>query len=231
MKMSVKQTIIFGAAALLATSCMKHEDSPGYEYMPDMYRSPAVEAYVDYGLIGDSVATDLQNALSAKLPPAGTIAYNSDANMAMVEMPYMYPNTVEGYEAAGLALKNPLKFSEAYLAEGKDIYVKYCQHCHGESGKGDGGVITYGGHAKPGAYDVALKELPEGKMFHTLAYGKGMMGSHASQLTKAERWKVIFYVQALQNGGKHPQAVAVDSAAVVVDTTAIVATPAQGGNN
>ena len=29
-------------------------------------------------------------------------------------------------------------------------------------------------------------------------YGKGMMGSHASQLSKEERWKVIRYVQTLQ---------------------------------
>ena len=41
-------------------------------------------------------------------------------------------------------------------------------------------------------------------MFHTLTYGKGMMGSHAGQLTKEERWTVIQYVKYLQNGGKMP---------------------------
>ena len=34
---------------LLLASCGGEKDSPGIEYMPDMYRSPAVEAYVDYG--------------------------------------------------------------------------------------------------------------------------------------------------------------------------------------
>jgi hypothetical protein len=43
-----------------------------------------------------------------------------------------------------------------------------------------------------------LKNLPEGKIFHTLTYGKGTMGSHASQLTQEERWKLVFYVQKLQ---------------------------------
>lgn len=207
------------AIGFLSTSCMKHEDSPGYEYMPDMYRSPAVEAYVDYGVIGDSIAEDLQNVMSAKHPPVGTIAYNSDAAAAAVEMPYAYPNTNAGYEAAGREVTNPLTFSEAHLDKGKDIYVKFCQHCHGEKGAGDGAVITYGGHSKPGAYDGPLKDLPIGKMFHTLTYGKGAMGSHASQLTKTERWQVIFYIQALQNGGKYPSAnegPAADSAAVAV---------------
>ena len=197
--------------SIMTTSCVKHEDSPGYEYMPDMYRSPAVEAYVDYGLIGDSVANDLMTKQSAKLPPAGTISYKEDTELANIEMPYTYPNTNDGYEAAGRALSNPLKFSEEHLNKGKDIYIKFCQHCHGEKGAGDGAVITYGGHSRPGAYDGPLKDLPVGKMFHTLTYGKGAMGSHASQLTKKERWQVIFYIEALQNGGEYPSAQQADT--------------------
>lgn len=210
MKMNLKNNMSFAvvfafAIGLFATSCMKSEDSAGYEYMPDMYRSPAIEAYVDYGVIGDSIAEDLQVVMSAKVPPMGTIPYTSNKEDAMVNMPYKYPNTNDGYEAAGRELTNPLTFSEDGLAKGKDLYTKFCQHCHGESGKGDGKVITFGKHSKPGAYDVALKDLSVGKMFHTLTYGKGAMGSHASQLTKKERWEVIFYIQALQNGGKYPE--------------------------
>lgn len=225
MKMNFKNSLsyigmVVIAIGFLATSCMKGEDSPGYEFMPDMYRSPAVEAYVDYGVIGDSIAEDLQIVLSAKTPPSGTIAYNSNAAAAAIEMPYIYPNTTEGYEAAGRELTNPLTFSEAHLEKGKDLYTKFCQHCHGEKGAGDGAVITFGGHSKPNAYDGGLKDLSVGKMFHTLTYGKGMMGSHASQLTKTERWQAIYYIQALQNGGEYPSAtktVAIDTMAVAID--------------
>jgi hypothetical protein len=42
-------------------------------------------------------------------------------------------------------------------------------------------------------------------MFHTLTYGKGAMGSHASQLTKAERWKVVAYVKHLQKLGQEEE--------------------------
>jgi len=31
------------------------------------------------------------------------------------------------------------------------------------------------------------------------------MGSHASQLSKKERWQIIQYVQILQNGGEMPE--------------------------
>jgi len=65
---------------------------------------------------------------------------------------------------------------------------------------GDGATVTAGGHPPPPAYNsAALINLPEGKMFHTITYGKNLMGSHASQLNVEERWKVIRYVQTLQN--------------------------------
>ena len=63
-------------------------------------------------------------------------------------------------------------------------------------------MVNNGGHPPPGAYSAALKDLPEGKIFHVITYGKGMMGSHASQLNKEERWLVVQYVKYLQNGGK-----------------------------
>ena len=81
--------------------------------------------------------------------------------------------------------------------DGEVLYGKFCIHCHGATGAGDGKV---GGKlpGPPPAYNGALKNLPEGKIFHTLTYGKGTMGSHASQLTQEERWKLVFYVQKLQ---------------------------------
>ena len=42
-------------------------------------------------------------------------------------------------------------------------------------------------------------------MFHTLTYGKGLMGSHASQLSQKDRWLVIEYIKVLQNGGDMPE--------------------------
>lgn len=169
--------------------------------MPDMYRSPAIEAYVDYGQdpwrVGDSLAVSQRNTLSARKPVAGTISQDR-RGVVMNAMPYPYPNTTEGYEAAGLALHSPLAITEANIASGTVLYNRYCVHCHGE--KGDGmGKIAQNGHIEGiPAYDGKLKDLPEGKMFHTLTYGKGLMGSHASQLSVEERWEVIQYVRVLQ---------------------------------
>lgn len=200
--------ILAVAAALTLAACTKDPNSPGYEYMPDMYRSSAVEAYVDY---------NNPDSLSAKLPPEGTIPFCADPSKVIFNLPYAYPNTPEGYEAAGLNLKNPIPYSEGVVKEGETIYKKMCSHCHGEKGDGMGQIAINGKIEGIPSYSGALKTLPEGKMFHTITYGKGLMGPHKSLLNKEERWKVIFWVKALQNGGSYP----VDSNATVApaDTT------------
>ncbi|MDC1212117.1 cytochrome c [bacterium] len=182
-----KSTYLVAIATVSLTafvaSCTTDPQSPGIEYMPDMYRSVAYEPYAGNLNYGDS--------MEARMPAEGSIAQGY--------LPYGIPNTNEGYELAGNSLRSPLANSEALIAEGKVVYTKFCVHCHGKEGKGDGATVTAGGHPPPPAYDSqTLKNLPEGKMFHTITYGKNLMGPHSSQLNVEERWKVIKYVQTLQ---------------------------------
>jgi hypothetical protein len=52
MKFRVISSIAIAAVStLMLGSCNADPDSAGYEYMPDMYRSSAIEPYVDYGEI------------------------------------------------------------------------------------------------------------------------------------------------------------------------------------
>ena len=181
------------AAGCMAFAACTNDDpkKPGYEYMPDMYRSPSYETY--------SANPNFSDSMTARQPVAGTIARGnsvySDADM----MPYPYPNTNEGYEAAGRELKNPLEHSEKNLADGKTLYMNYCRHCHGDSGMGDGLVAQHNGPKPPAYNSDQLKDLPEGKMYHSMEFGKNMMGSHASQLTATQRWKIVLFVQTLQH--------------------------------
>ncbi len=203
---------LFGAlaATALLAACGGEKDSPGIEYMPDMYRGPAVEAYVDYGqdpyYFGDSTAIAQRNTLSARTAPAGTIPFAADQSKAMYNFPYPYANTPEDYERAGAELHSPIPMTTETVEKGKVIYTKFCMHCHGEKGQGDGKVVSEGGYPSPPAYNGSqLGALPEGKMFHSLMYGKNVaMGSHAGQLNKEERWLVVQYVKYLQAGEKMP---------------------------
>jgi mono/diheme cytochrome c family protein len=199
MKMNYKAirfTLGVAFAGLLAgalTSCGKRdENSPGVEFMPDMYRSPSLEYYSVHTIDGDT----LYNAM---IPPKGSVARGF--------LPYVYANTPEGYEMAGQNLHNPLPASdrEKWEKQGEELYGKYCIQCHGASGGGDGKV----GQKLPGAppaYSGTLKNLPEGKIFHSITYGKGLMGAHNNILTQEERWKLVYYVQKLQGPKEAPAA-------------------------
>ncbi len=186
--------LALASSVFLISSCDEANPlSPGLEYMPDMYRSEAYKPYTANPVYKDS--------LSARKPVPGTVSQGAfpNSSMSINQLIYPYPNTPEGYENAGLNLKNPLVSSEATLAQGKMIYSKMCIHCHGAKGDGVGSLKVAGeAFPVPSYTSDALKNLPEGKMFHTLNYGKGLMGSHASQLSKEERWKCVLWVQELQ---------------------------------
>lgn len=222
--MTIKPASLFpallGLAMITTSSCTSDPNSPGREYMPDMYRSPAIEAYVDYGqdpyYFKDSLVLAQRATQSARLPAEGSIAFAENEADASYNFPYPYPNTPEGYEQAGLELHSPIPMTEATVAQGEKIYDKFCIECHGAKGQGDGTVVTKGNYPQPPAYDGSqLGTLPEGKMFQSLTYGRNIgMGSHASQLDHKERWLVIQYVKYLQLGGKMPGATgAADSTA------------------
>ncbi|OIQ24560.1 MAG: hypothetical protein BM555_07060 [Crocinitomix sp. MedPE-SWsnd] len=210
----------FGIALLAIGlgSCTSDPNSPGVEYMPDMYRSPAAEAYVDYGEVRgqfDEGAAQIVEDKFSFVPPNGTIPYSDKGG---VMMPYEHGAPLNADKTHGLygmrqdtagAVNahndiNPIPFSDDVLAEGKVLYERFCIHCHGEKGAGDGGVPSSGKYPPPGAYNGPLKDKTAGDIFYTITYGKGAMGSHASQVNKEERWKLVYYVQKLQ--GKDPGA-------------------------
>jgi len=203
MKIGKYSTTSIAAAAfsfmIVLSSCRKDVNSPGYEYMPDMYRSPSYETY--------SANPNFTDSMSARLPVAGTISRGENPYAANLinDMPFNYENSKEGYEKAGAELTNPIEATPQALAEGKVLYEKYCLHCHGATGQADGKTVTAGQFPPPPSYSTgissrggAVKDLTAGKIFHTITYGVNMMGSHASQLDKTERWKITHYVQTLQ---------------------------------
>jgi len=181
------------AAVTVFNACTSDPLSPGVEFMPDMYRTPALEHYGSNSFYADS--------MEARQPVAGTVPRG--------QMPYQYENSNAGYVLAGEQLKNPIAASEEVMKQGEVLYGKYCLHCHGKEGAGDGLVVTNGGFPPPPSYADGnsgrggkMSDLTPGKIYHTLMYGLNMMGSHSSQLTIEERWKIVHYVEKLQGKEK-----------------------------
>jgi len=173
--------------AVIVTSC-KDKRSTGWEYAPNMYEHIAYDP--------DQPNPNFKDGKTAQKPPAGTIPVGF--------VTFDYPNTKDGYEAAGTAVKSPLPQTDANFADGQVLFEHFCSPCHGMKGLGDGLVVAHGFPAPPSysngqsSRGGAMKDLTDGKIYHTITYGVNAMGSYASQLAPEERWKVIMYVHHLQ---------------------------------
>ena len=185
--------LAFISVVVLLSSCGGDSD-PGYEFMPNMYRSPSLETY------GENTI----NGMNAQLPVEGTIARGH-------LLSFNYDGTLEGYLKAGNTAVNPIEDNKKTRAEGKALYGMFCEHCHGATGTGDGtikhaiysAVPHYNDEKLLRRADVPMNELKAGHMFHAITYGLNAMGPHASQVTEEERWLIVNYVQQeLQNSGK-----------------------------
>ena len=189
--------------SLMLLSCSADKDNPGVEYAPNMYHSTPYEplSQVTDKEIGswlDSNPDDNHGEFYNSNPynPYGMTMRDPVPNTVKRSsyLPYRIPK--DSLELAAL-IKNPLASTEEVLKEGKVLYTRYCVHCHGEKGMGDGLVgITYKGVT---AYNSrAVKNRSEGEIFHAITHGKGRMWAHGSQVSIENRWKIVKYVQTLQ---------------------------------
>lgn len=230
MKMNYKKIsniAVAAASILILGSCGSDADSAGLEYMPDMYRSPAIEPYVDYGEVRNREDVDKKMALSAMTPPSGTIPYyGTDQEEVSLMMPYSrkansafetshglygYEFSSESEDTYMMAAndKNPLAINannqDDVFANGKRIFESKCAHCHGKKGDGNGPMVESGAYV--GVPDYAnLTALGDGQIFYSIYYGKGMMGAHNSILNKKEIWTLVHYIRKFQDNN-YPAAV------------------------
>ena len=179
--------VITVTVSLFVTAC-KDKRSTGWEYAPNMYEHIAYDP--------DQPNPNFKDGKTAQLPPAGTTPIGF--------VRFDYPNTRDGYDKAGAEVKSPLPQTPQNFEDGKQLFITFCSPCHGEPGQGDG-IVTQHGFPPPPSYSKgnssrggAMKDLTDGKIYHTITYGVNAMGSYASQLNPTERWKVIMYVHHLQ---------------------------------
>ena len=178
--------IIFIILVLGLTSCIRSSKKPGRQYMADMVSSIPYDAGSPNPIFKDGKTN--------QLAPAGSIARGK----------YLYPLADTEYAKAATAITDPFIFTKEEIAgEGKHLFTVNCAICHGEKGNGQGHLVEINKFPPPPSYlTEPLLSKPEGQRYHTLMYGKGMMGSYASQLNHRERWLVLSYVRSLQDASK-----------------------------
>ena len=195
----------FFSSIFFLISCGGDDSSPGLEFMPNMYRSPSRETYGEHIVLRD---TSYMIEGYTGIPVKGTIAQGYLST-------FYYGKDIIGSDSLFLLAGDSAKYPEEFdrdendLEKGKELYGIMCAHCHGDQGGGDGLIAKASFANNP--YDVMpafndseqkrprnnlpMTDFTEGHIFHTITYGYGKMGPHASQISEKERWKIVYYIQ------------------------------------
>ena len=100
--------------------------------------------------------------------------------------------------AASASKANPQKGHES-ISNGKVLFAKHCQSCHGKSGMGDG---TKASELKtePGDFSkAAFQSQSDGAIFYKISEGRDDMPSFKKKMSDAnDIWDVVNYVRTLK---------------------------------
>jgi mono/diheme cytochrome c family protein len=214
-KLSIIAITFFTAAVIISCSDVKRQ--PGSIYVPDMAYSRAYETFADHSNLAEA------GIFYNNQPVAGTMARGEELPFHLTKDA---PGDSTNYVASKL-VKNPIdSLSAAEFKETERLFLINCGVCHGAKLNGNGPLYKDGNGpyaAKPATLvgDAKYEAMPEGQMFYSVAYGKNMMGSYASQLSRKQRWMVIKYIKLKQAASKASAAPApVAAAAPAKDSTA-----------
>jgi mono/diheme cytochrome c family protein len=177
-------------AGAVLVSCSKVRRNTGRAYMPDMAYSRAYETYAS------TEALQKKGVHYNAMPVEGTIARGDTLTV------YSNKNDSAGY-ANSKNFVNPLPaLSAIQFKEASRLYLIYCGICHGEKLDGQGPLWKGGDGPFPAApkdfMAADMKAMAEGTMFHSVTYGKNLMGSYAPQLSAEQRWMIIHYIKEKQ---------------------------------
>lgn len=119
---------------------------------------------------------------------AFTFIQNEQKKGAPWNVPDKYKNMV-----------NPYKKDASLIDIGKNLYVKHCRSCHGNTGMGDGvkakPLATF-----PGEFNSPkFKAQTDGEIFYQSIIGRDEMPNYESKIPDDEdRWAVVMYIQTLK---------------------------------
>jgi mono/diheme cytochrome c family protein len=96
-------------------------------------------------------------------------------------------------------MKNPVKSDAESLAEGKALWIKHCQSCHGKSGLGDGPKAAQL-KTEAGNFSKAdVQSQTDGSLFYKTAEGRDDMPGFKKKIPdKEEIWAIVNYIRTFK---------------------------------
>jgi len=192
--------ILFAAAVVLAVGIgprgAKFTEPPLFVF-PDMDWQYKVKAQKPSDFFADG--------RGARRPVTGTVPLGYEKPLSKDAAPttseYYLNGTMGDYFGDGMP--DEVNVDTALLERGGERFQIFCGPCHGASGNGQGMVSKYWA-IPPTAnlLDPRVAALPDGQIFWTITYGKGLMGPYNGAIPVEDRWAITAYLRALQGAAE-----------------------------
>lgn len=170
-------------ASMFIFGCNAGKDQTNIELIQDMMEGPQIKAQEG----------TRDGKMLNRLPPEKSVSRNYK--------PYPF-DKADVKSAEGLVSpKSSLTKEELLDFEkvGKRKYEIYCGICHGNTGLGDGSIASKMLKRPPSLVSDIYSGYSDGRLFHVVTNGWGLMGGYASQVPEEnERWAIVDYVRKLQ---------------------------------
>lgn len=196
---------------LMAVGCNSKRRTQRRVYMPDMAYSRAYETYLEPATQLDSMGIHYD-----RMPVPGTI---KRGELFPFPIPHDKDADTTNYVLSKQVVNPLASINEVQMIEAQRLYLVNCGICHGAKLDGNGPLYNNGNGPFAAAPknlvdDPLVSVMPDGQMFYSMTYGKGAMGSYASQLSTTQRWMVIDFIKSKRkNKGGGGVAAASDSTA------------------
>jgi mono/diheme cytochrome c family protein len=109
-----------------------------------------------------------------------------------------YGAPVDGWKnTSGKNITNPNSPTKKSLDNGKKLYEKHCNRCHGPEGLGDG---YYADQLKnrPANLAKTVKSKSDSYLYLQISQGRLNMPIWKNRLEKTERWDIVNYIKTLK---------------------------------
>jgi mono/diheme cytochrome c family protein len=117
----------------------------------------------------------------------------------------LYSLTEWNVPASARLIENPVPASASAIAEGKLIFHKHCEGCHGVNGDGTGDRAQELSVMPTDFTDAgAMRHLSDGELFWKITHGRRPMPSFKDKLTETERWQVVDYIRTFAKQSPAP---------------------------
>jgi mono/diheme cytochrome c family protein len=180
-----------GLIAAIGAACDDDPTVPNREYMPDMVSSVAYDSFAPN--------PNTRDGRTLMAPPAGTIPRGYQ--------PLHFAPGPKEAERAGRELTNPIPDGPLVRQRGEIAFQRWCSPCHGHEGLGDG-LVAKRFPRPPALTAEHARALPDGRLFHIVSFGQGVMPAYGQQVVQEDRWKIVRFVRQLQASATAPVAAA-----------------------